>query len=259
MSELVVAQDKKTHLPNPIGLIEKAWEWRWAVRITYAVLFADLTLLFSGQPGILHFALTTQFLSSRFGALCVVVCVFGLFVSLGLPLVASFLRQLIYVGINHIPRPAWMTTERNYEGPRGCVLMGHFRDEMLATQSDFLKDIYDQEEKKRNEAEQNDEQLGVLIFGLLVLALTDEFAAFLGMSGDSLIATVLTTYGEWINGVWWTLLIGTFWLLCSVWFSGWKTRWVYYPPLYKRIEAKRLAEKQASREFNANWSRPDDD
>lgn len=251
MSESIEPGNKTTKLPT-IGLIEKAWEWRWAMRLTYTVLFADITLLLSGQKNILQFSLSVDYLSHHFGAFCVTICAFGLFVSLVLPALAFLLRQLISYALITIPLPSFLFSEKHYGRPTNGVLLSELREEALQTQSEFLQKIYQREDGARTQSEQHREFVSMMIFGLLLLSLFDFYMP------DSVMGAALTACDRWSEILGPTLIIICIEILRSTWFAEWQVQWVHYPPLYREIRAKQIAEEEECKAFMATSIRHED-
>lgn len=253
MTQASEADKKDRGLPDPAGLIEKAWQWRWAVRLAHAVLFADIVLGLSGLEGLLQFSLYDGAIYQNFGVICVAVCAFGLFVCFALPVMAFVARHLIFFLRIYIPWPSFFISEKYDSRPLGYVLVSELRDRALSEQSTFLFSIYEKHMSTEHKTSQHREQVGILTFGLLILGIVDQYLPNTGITNSTLITQALSISGDWGLGLWGTSICLLIVWLYSAWFPEWQVRWAYYPPLYREIMAKKKADQKKQDALMNSW------
>lgn len=230
------------------GVIEKAWEWRWGIKLAYAVVFLDIILLFNGHRGVLHFSFSMDEIWKNFGLLLTAICAFCLIVSFVIPALALALRQIILL----IPFDFFSTRNGSDQQPHGCVLLGDLREHALRNNSDFLWKLYEQRKSDFEETQEHREQFGALVFGITFLCLIDWWSSN-KFGADSLTSIMLSYIGPQ-GGIISLMIVAL--LLQWAWFSEWKTRWVFYPPLYDAQFAKLQEQRKAREEISRNRAHP---
>ncbi|MGC8385078.1 hypothetical protein ACP3P8_24195 [Pseudomonas aeruginosa] len=225
------------------SIIEKAWEWRWGVKLAYAIIFLDIILLLNKKSGVLHFSLSMDEVWENFGLLPSAICAFCLTVSFIIPTLALTLRHIVLF----IPFDFFSSKNSSEQQPYGHVLISDLREHALRNNNDFLWKLYEQRIADFEQAQEHREQFGGLIFGITILCLIDWWASY-KFGADSLTSIILSYIGPQGGVI--TLMIAILFLQWA-WFSEWKIRWIYYPPLYdaqfEKLQEQRKARDEISR------------
>lgn len=247
---------QKNQEPSPpvsIGLIEKAWEWKWAVRLAYLVLFLDIALLLRKLPGVLDMSISLERVWANFGYLLTAACSFGLIVSFGIPALAFALRQIFSLIGAALPYGFFEVRPQRYQRPDGYVSLYQLREHAARQNSDFLMRLYEKRSSEIEEAREQREQIGMLFFGMTLLCLLD-WSLGRNSSNGSLVQIFMSYTDDKIGVVALVALVAVIGLLRWAWFPAWKTNWAYYPPLHDELVSKERAEKDAREKLRREWN-----
>ncbi|KVL45391.1 hypothetical protein WS99_26055 [Burkholderia territorii] len=247
----VRADEEKEHGSAPpvaLGYLQKAWEWQWALRLTYLLLFTDLALLVSGRHGLLHWSIRSEALQESAGFLCLAVTAFGLIASIGIPVLAEVARSVVVAVVCAIP---WQLTalfrhEPDWKRPGGCVTPFELRNLALDEKDDFLLRLYDKYDRRQTELREQRRQAGNLVFGVLLLMVLDGMDVVGGSTQESIVDALVNVFHPWSSMFWWGITIAGFMALKWAWWDGYEREWIYYPPLHRSISA---AEEEHRREM----------
>ncbi|MBI5926447.1 MAG: hypothetical protein HY836_12730 [Aquabacterium sp.] len=229
----------KPSLPAGLSLIEKAQELRWTLQLSVGVLFADLVLVHYTGQNISHWSTSADQLLSNSGFLVTSLLMFGVLMSIVMPLSAELCRQIGWQLIIHVPWPDWMRTTRDYQRPSGKVYPDELHRHALEKSDKLLLDIYTMHNQKQAEGNAAKLATAQAIFSVVVLSAANYFADCFGMQGATLLQSAATTLGEYGE------LIGTvgglfaFAAVKAAWYPAGSSDWIYYPPLYREIMEER--------------------
>lgn len=243
---------QKNQEPSPpvsIGLIEKAWEWKWAVRLAYLVLFLDIALLLRKLPGVLEMSISLERVWANFGYLLTAACSFGLIVSFGIPALAFALRQIFSLVGAAIPDGLFEIRTERYQRPSGYVSLHQLHKHALRQNSDFLMKLYEERSAKIEEAREQREQIGMLFFGMTLLCILDWNLG--SNSSTGALVQVFLSHTDDKVGI--AAVVGVLALLRWAWFPARETNWAYYPPLHDELASKERTEKEALEKMRREW------
>ncbi|WP_143134332.1 hypothetical protein [Burkholderia ubonensis] len=234
--------------PVALGYLQKAWEWQWALRLTYLLLFADLALLSNGRHGLLHWSIRNEALQESAGFLCLAVTAFGLIASIGIPVLAEVARSVAVAIACAIP---WQLTaafrhEPDRKRPGGCVTPSELRDLALDEKNDFLLRLYDKYDRRQTELREQRHQAGNLVFGVLLLMVLDGMDVVGGSTQESIVDALVNVFHPWGSMFWWGITIAGYMALKWAWWESYEREWIYYPPLHRSLSA---AEEERRREM----------
>ncbi|PWK45893.1 MULTISPECIES: hypothetical protein [unclassified Pseudomonas] len=169
-----------------IGLIEKAWEFKWGIQLIYIALYADAVLAWILHKNLLSVTTGSTQIWESIGALLLAVAGFGLTVSFVIPLFYELLRKFIFEFSPDFLLSAFSEPDA---GP-SQVSIGYLHTEALRTSDDFLMAIY-REKKALWIRRLNDQrQASTLIIGLLLLTTTNILTGY--VSGTETLILWLT-------------------------------------------------------------------
>ncbi|MBL5862106.1 hypothetical protein JBO49_15930 [Serratia fonticola] len=225
-------------LTSGFGIIEKIWEWSWALRFSSIVLFVDIALILRSGEGMLNWSTAGhEKLLGNLGLLAASVAVFGLFVAILLPVLELLVQSICHFFSGLVPSSF---NERDYQRPIGCVLAHKVRERALRDKDDFMMSEYRRHKAKKDSDQAFRNQVGRLTFGALLLAVIDIMLPVVGHAETSLISSAIQytgDYGLMIAGL---VVLGGIALLNAVWFKSPQLDWMYYPPLADEETAKEL-------------------
>lgn len=228
----------KPGLTSGFGIIEKIWEWSWALRFSSIVLFVDIALILRSGEGILNWSTAGhEKLLSNLGLLAASVAVFGLFVAILLPVLEIFVQSIFRLSRKLVPSSS---DERDYQRPRDCVLAFKVRERALRDKDEFMMIEYRRHIVKKDSDQAFRNQVGRLTFGALFLAVIDIMLPVFGYAETSLISSAIQYTGDYGLMIAALVVLGGIGLLNSVWFKFPQLDWMNYPPLADEETAKEL-------------------
>ncbi|WP_368907763.1 hypothetical protein [Serratia marcescens] len=227
----------KSSLTSGFGIIEKIWNWNWALRFSSIVLFVDIVLILRSGEGVLNWSVAGhEQLLSNLGFLAVSVAVFGLVVAILLPVLEEVVKAFYY----NIYLKCFPQSQDEYNDPRpsGHVLADEVRECALREGNDFMLREYKEHQARIASDDAFRFQAGRLIFGTLLLALGDMMLSGFGYAQSSLISSSIQYLGKLGVVMAYLVLLGGFFLVFQVWFKTPHRNWMYYPPLADEEAAK---------------------
>ena len=114
------------------SFIEKAWELRWGVQLTYVVLFLDAALAFCAGKNLLSLSLSTEEMWKHAGLILVGVAAFCLTVSLLIPFCGNLFRA---IGV-FAPWGIFDSNDVSSSRPFGYVLMSELKEHAFKENDD---------------------------------------------------------------------------------------------------------------------------
>ncbi|WP_447956516.1 hypothetical protein [Vreelandella sp. EE7] len=221
-----------------ISVIDRAWEAKWALQLLQLLLFLDLAMIFAGQPGILGWDSEATPVLSNLSFVFITVVAFTLYAALLTPFASSIVAMIVV----HIPK-IFHSEARNHH-PFGYVDLGTYKtDAYEKDDKDMIARYHDAVERNR-EAEAQQRQVGNILFGTLILILSNVFPNLVMIdTTNSILQNVMNLVG-WEVGLSIAFFI-TFSMLSAInraWFFS-AERWIDHPKLYQELEAKRRKER----------------
>jgi len=157
-----------------IGLVEKAWEFKWSIQLIYIALYADAVLAWFLHKNILSVTTGSTQIWESIGALLLAVAGFGLTVSLIIPQLSDFLRKFI-IEIS----PAFLFNVLKERGAEpNEVSLDYLHTEALRTSDDFLMSLYQEKRSVWLRKLSDRRQTATLLIGLMMLTIADILAGY---------------------------------------------------------------------------------
>jgi hypothetical protein len=231
--------ETKPSIPSGLALIEKAQELRWTLQLAAAVLFADLVFVWHSGQGIIQWSVRTDQLLANSGFVLVSVLVFGLLMSIVIPLVAEIFRWIGWELLINIPWPSWMKTDIDYRRPLNGVSSHELRDHAHQKNDHRLWEIADAHEQRQKANLVSNLAAGQLAFSILLLALLDFKPGLIGLTGVTMLKEVTLAFGQLGELALAGGAILAAMAIKKTWFEMAPPTWISYKPLYDEIEEKR--------------------
>ncbi|WP_095113016.1 hypothetical protein [Pseudomonas sp. Irchel 3H7] len=157
-----------------IGLIEKAWEFKWGIQLIYIALYADAVLAWFLHKNLLSVTTGSTQIWESIGALLLAVAGFGLTVSFVIPQFSEFMRKFI-IEIS----PAFLLDAFRKRGAEsGEVSLHYLHTEALRTSDDFLMAIYQEKNSIWIRKLNDQRQATTLLIGLVLLTVSDIWVGY---------------------------------------------------------------------------------
>jgi len=157
-----------------IGLIEKAWEFKWGIQLIYIALYADAVLAWFLHKNLLSITTGSTQIWESIGALLLAVAGFGLTVSFVIPLLSGLLKAIII----QISPNFLFSAFRERGAEPGEVSLHYLHTEALRTSDDFLMAIYREKNSLWIRRLNDQQQASTLIIGLLLLITTNIWTGY---------------------------------------------------------------------------------
>lgn len=157
-----------------IGLIEKAWEFKWSLQLIYIALYADAVLAWFFHKNLLSVTISSAQIWESIGALLLAVAGFGLTVSFVIPLLYQLLRKLIF----DISPDLLLNSFSERDAGPSEVSIHYVHTEALRTSDDFLMAIYREKNSLWIRRLNDQQQASTLIIGLLLLITTNTLTGY---------------------------------------------------------------------------------
>lgn len=166
----------KVNAPDAIsiGVIEKAWEFKWGIQLVYVALYADAILAWFLHINLLSVTYYSPQIWGAVGALLIAAAGFCLTVSLIIPFFSDLLRVTV---IQYSPR--WLTNAFSEHAARPHEVSFHYlHTEALRTRDEFLMAIYREKNPTWIRKFCDHRQPGTLMCGLALLLTADAWAGY---------------------------------------------------------------------------------
>ncbi|EMK3529643.1 hypothetical protein V8099_003861 [Pseudomonas aeruginosa] len=224
-----------------IGLLERAWNWAWALRLVCAVMFLDVAVILRTGHGLWQWSPADMALLKDVGWLALLIVTFTVAVALVVPVVLVLLRQL--VGLISYKVMAFFTVagsdDRPYQRSPGYVPARALRDLALHEKDAFLLRLYENHLQARDAGLASIEQAGNLTAAAVLASLLDWGIAYGWMPGSvSLVQAIYAALGDWASIVTAVVLLCAGFIVKWAWFAPSTPDVIYYPPLDAVLRAK---------------------
>ena len=215
-----------------LGLIEKASELQWAMRLASAVLFVDLALLWRAGHGIVEWSASTDQLMQNSGVLIAGLLGFATLSSVIVPIWVEVLRRLTWEVVIHLPTLSSIRTPAS--GFPGQVKPGVVRDTALAKSDAFMYARWREHDQARSDEEKTKLQISSLAVSVMTLSIANYSSASLfGFTGVSMLKAFEHAFDPFGSAVLLGLVATGLVALRWAWFMGWgDSGWIHYPSLY---------------------------
>lgn len=213
----------------PGAVFEKAWEVRWALKLTYVCLFMDMAFMNALGTPLLGFSGDMATVWENVGRIFVSIVVFCLVVSVCIPVLARMTAILgAYIPWHRLQSP------RDYSLLHNHVTHSALKEHSLREGNEFLYNYWRRKSLQREEWRHQRFQAGVLVFGLVLMAIANaRVGAHYQLPG---LMSYVTAFIGWEGYV--VLGVITVCLLNWAWWSSDEIGQIYYPPLAEKLRKR---------------------
>lgn len=235
--------DGPSVIEKGLGVLERAWEAQWALRLICGVLFFDMLTMLHSHRGLLQWSAVDNAQWSNVGWLAISVASFSAMVALVLPVTLTALRQIVEIVLIWLPRFPSVKDNRPYQRPLEYVFASDLRRLAMNDKDDFLLRLYEIHEQTRKEGERSRELVGELTAAALVAAGMDVVVAHWTSASGGLIDAIIQGLADWSFPVIAVVLLMGGSILKWAWFSEASPQLIYYPPLDRELINKERKSK----------------
>lgn len=233
----------KTSSPSVFGILERAWDFQWALRLICAVMFIDMAMMIRVGHGLCQWTTGDRELLSNVGWIALTLVAFSFAAAIVMPVFLFVLRQIID------PVGDWLSAfftsqdDRSYQRPLGCVTTYELRKLALNEKDGFLFRLYETDKEKKDANRQAQEHFADLAAAMLFFTLADWILAYWIPDSVGLIGAIADALGDWAYIVTVVVLLYFFGILKSTWFPSYSPDLIYYPPLDRELRNKEKNDK----------------
>ncbi len=227
----VSQSDGASIIEKSVGLVERAWDAQWSLRLLFVVLFFDGAMLLRTGRGLWQWSEAGPGLFNDVGWLASIVVAFCVTAAIVMPTVLTLLTLSINSVIYALPSVLWLGDQQSIQPSIGQVPASTVRDEALNQKDDFLLRLYENHERERREGEKSRRRIGSLLATALLAVLVDGWIGHRAVDGLSLVGVLIEALGSWSPGVITIVLVPVVLCLKWAWFPPYTPNYIYYPPL----------------------------
>lgn len=231
-----------------LGLLSKAEEFYWMLKMAAVVLFVDFALMLTRQRNILSFPWGDTEWENEVGPIIVLGLCYSLLVSALLPLLEAFVERcvrhvyFVWLGGFGVTREA-RTRSRN------LVTCWELEAQADKEQSDYLLAKVKAARARTERVNEENSRTGRYAFRLLVLLVLN-FALTNSGAPSALIQLPVPLSAEVRAAIVVLVLFSLSMVCCRSWCRDWfPTRWIRYAPLYEEIQKLEKESREREREL----------
>ncbi len=227
--------DGSSVIEKGLGILERAWEVQWALRLICGVLFFDMVMVLHSHRGLWQWSTGDNTLWSDVGGVVIAMVGFSFTVAIVIPAILLVLRQIGWIVLGWLPKFPSAADNRPYQRPLGYVFARDLRKLALEEKDDFLFGLYEAHEQARKGWEHVREQAGTLTAAALLTAFADGALAHRTAGSVGLINAVIEGLAGWAPLAIGVVLLYAGTILKWAWFSEASPQLIYYPPLDREL------------------------
>jgi len=226
-----------------IGLLERAWDGVWALRLVCVVMSLDAAVILCTEHGLWQWSPDdmARLKDVNVGWFALLIVTFTVAVALVVPFMLLLLRLLVNLLVALIPYKvmAFFTNDRPYQRIPGYVPAHALRDLALHEKDDFLLRLYENHVQTRDASQAFIKQVGNVTAAAVLASLLDWGIAYVWMPDSvSLVQVIYAAFGDWASVVTAVVLLCAGSIVKCAWFAPSTPDVIYYPPLDAALRAK---------------------
>lgn len=234
----VTQADNSSVIEKSLGLVDRAWDAQWALRLLFMMLFFDGAMLLHYERGLWQWSEVGPDLLQDVGWLACIVVAFCITAAIVMPTLLTILSLAISSLVLALPAVFWSDRKDSVRTSIGEVPASAVRDEALKQSNDFLLRLYENHERERRNAKSVRQQVGNLLAAAVLAVLADWWIGNHAVGGLSLIGVIIDALGSWSNSVLALVLIPVGLCLKWAWFPPHIPNYIYYPPLERKQKSQ---------------------
>ncbi len=227
-----------------LGVLDRAWDAQWALRLICLVLFLDMAMMLRTGRGLWQWSDGDRALLGDVGWIALILVGFSFVVAIVIPVVLNLLRLMSMIILGWLPDFPAAPDNRPYQRRLGCAPAREFHDLALGEKDEFLYRLYQADQREKRAESQSRERAGGLTAAALLVALADWLVARRMPDGIGVVDAIVGALGDW------AFIIVPVVLLCAgaivkwAWFADTPPNEIYYPPLDRELREKERRVKE---------------
>lgn len=230
--------DGTSTVEKGLGVLDRAWDASWALRLICLVLFLDIAMIRHSNRGLWQWSEADKVLLGDVGWIALTLVGFSVAVAIVMPVAVRVLRLLILLIWDWLPAFPTAADNRRYERRIGYVPARKFRDLALREKDEFLFRLYQAHQQQKHADELSRERAGDLTAAAFLVALADWLITLWMPESVSVIEALYRALGDWAFVVLIVVLLCAGAILKHAWFADTPPNEIYYPPLDDELRAQ---------------------
>lgn len=236
--------DPRSWVLSNLGLIDRAWELHWALRLTQAIFFFDIAMRLTGSPGLVGWDSSVQAVTGNIGFILITFAAFTLSMSILVPIAMHLLGLLLCLPIvekvfapDHEPYHGWRR-------PYGRVTISDLESEGDRRNDPSLYRLAEEHQEKRRLRDAELSRMIATMTGTLILTVLNAFPVLVCVYGGTILDELMHYVGyDWSSVVLVLILLGLLSTILTLRRSQFSQYWVRHPELHSELEAERRKEQ----------------
>ena len=236
--------DGTSAVQKGLGVLDRAWDAQWALRLICLVLFLDMAIMFRTGRGLWQWSEGDKALLGDVGWVAITVVGFSFAVAIVMPVVVNLL-QLIGYGIRGwLPDFSTASDNRPYRRPLGYAPARELHNLALREKDEFLFRVYQEDQRAKRAAIQSRKEAGDLTATALLVALGDWLVGMWMPDGIGVVGALAEALGDWAFIVVSVVLLCAWSIVKWAWFAEAVADEIYYPPLDLELRERERRAKE---------------
>lgn len=228
-----------------LGVLDRAWNAQWALRLICLVLFLDMAMMLRTGRGLWQWSDGDMALLGDVGWIALTFVGFSFTVAIVLPVVLALIRQIGLFFWLRLPVLSGIPDDRPYQRQLGWVPVRAFRDLALRERDELLIRMYQAHQQDKQAERQLRESVGELTAAALLTALADWLVALWMPDSVSVVGAIIGALGDAASVIVLVTLLCASVMLKWAWFTDIPPDEIYYPPLDRELRDKERKAKPA--------------
>ncbi|MGO3130329.1 MAG: hypothetical protein ACTIJQ_00960 [Alcaligenes sp.] len=235
-----------TTLERGLGVLDRSWDAQWALRLICLVLFLDMAMIVRTNRGLWQWLPEDKALLSDVGWIALTVVSFSTIVAIVMPVILTFLQQLMFALWDLAPRFHLFTSSEPlpYRRNLGDAPTYTFHDLALSERDEFLYRLYTADRQRKETARRSRVRAGELTATAILAALADWLVAQQWPGSIGVINGLWPFLGDYALLVLAVVLLSSLFMLKWAWFPPYKPDEIYFPPLDRQLREEERRKKE---------------
>ncbi|RUR51408.1 hypothetical protein [Vreelandella populi] len=225
----------KAKVNEVVGLLDRAWEAKWAVQLIQFVLFLDLAMVITGQPGLIGWDSGEAPILSNLNFAIITLTSFVTYAAFLTPIASQTIR-IILVGLPLVDK---LLPTSNSEQPYGYVHISYYGKQAYKRNDQYMIDYYLSRQASGIDARNFRRRSGDILFGTAVVIVLNAFPSIISIDTSyTLLQSGIEAMGPFAFGVISCFLLIFSWrAITNAWFDS-PLIYIEQPELYREQQAK---------------------
>lgn len=242
--------DPRSWVLANLGLIDRAWELHWALRLTQAIFFFDIAMRLTGSPGLVGWDSSLQAVSGNIGFILITFAAFTLSMSILVPIAMQLLGVLLSISLVEKMFAPDHEPYRRWGRPYGRVTISDLESEGDRRNDPSLYQLAEEHQEKHRLRVAELSKMAATMTGTLILTVLNAFPILITVHGGTILDELMHYVGyDWSSIVLVFILLGLLSMILTTISSQSSQYWARHPKLHKELEAELKKEQDLRAQF----------